>query len=679
MPSLPRMTNRPSPPPPNLPRQEKRAAILHTPKEEDFLVVSRFDGSEAVSELFEYRIEAVSTHQDIDFDELLGKHMTLTLRSINGAERRFDGILTETQWLGMRGDFHAYRLVLRPWFWLLSHRTDCFIFHNSTVQDIIGKVFGRHSFADFDDRTGSGYPKLEYCVQYRESDMAFVSRLMEEFGISYFFEHTKGNHRMVLVDDNSKYEPAPGNSRPYRPLSGQDRRQDECFNHWIPERRFTSGRVTMRDYNFKTPNAQMQADYLGNGSYEHADQELYDYPGRYEKQPEGRSAATWRMQAEEALDRRCMATGNCVTLKPGDSVGLTQHPVGACNTEYVLLRAQHSFTSQSYRSGGGFTGEDSYDGQYELIAGQIPFRPPMTTRKPVIHGPQTAIVVGAAGEEIDCDEYGRILVRFYWDRENDQSMRCVGQSWASAKWGGMVIPRVNMEVIVEFLEGDPDRPLVTGCVYNANNMPPNELPAHKTRSIFKTDSHRGSGFNEIRFEDEAGQEEIWLHAQKYMNTVIEQDETLAVGANRHTQIGASDSEQVGAAKDLTVGADYRKSIGGNYDVEVGKGRTESVGQDSILTVGANYLVDAGTAQHLKAGSTLFAQAGVSIVIDAGTTMCLKAGGSFITLSPAGIQIQGPLVQINCGGAPSQGSPVTKKKPEKVKGPHAKRHDRSFKK
>ncbi|WP_157785569.1 type VI secretion system Vgr family protein [Sinorhizobium fredii] len=662
-----------------LPRQEKRAAVLTTTKEADYLVVSRFDGSEAISESFEYRIEALSRNENIDFDELLGKHMTLTLNSINGVQRKFDGILTETQWLGVRDHFHAYRLVLRPWFWLLSHCSDCYIFHDSTVQDIVNAVFGRHSFASFEDRTGGSYPKLEYCVQYRESDMAFVSRLLEEFGISYFFEHKEGSHKLVLVDDNSKFETAPGGERPYRPLTGQDRRSDECFNHWIPERRFTSGRITVRDYNFKTPNAQMQADNSGVGSYDHADQEVYDYPGRYEKQADGKSAATYRMHAEEALDKRCMATGNCVTLAPGHCVALSKHPVPSYNTEYVVLRAQHSFVSQSYRSGGSGN-EESYDGQYELIASDIPFRPLMTTRKPVIYGPQTALVVSPSGEEIDCDEYGRILVRFFWDRHNDHSIRCrVGQSWASAKWGGMIVPRVGMEVIVEFLDGDPDRPLVTGCVYNANNMPPNELPALKTRSVFKTSSHRGSGSNEIRFEDEAGEEEIWIHAQKYLNTAVEHDETLTVGNNRHTAIGASESETVGADKDLSVGSSYRETIGKDNHLVVAGGRTESVGRDNILTVGTNYRVDAGMAQHLTSGSTFYIQSGSSVVIDSGATMCLKAGGSFITLSPAGIQIEGTLVRINCGGAPLQGSPVTKKDPDKVKGPHAKRYDRSFKK
>ncbi len=663
-----------------LPRQGKRAAVLTTTKEADYLVVSRFDGSEAVSELFEYRVEALSMKEDIDFDELLGKHMTLTLNSINGVQRRFDGILTETQWLGMRDHFYAYRLVLRPWFWLLAHRSDCFIFHDSTVQDIVNAVFGRHGFSDFEDRTGGSYPKLEYCVQYRESDMAFVARLLEEFGIGYFFEHKEGSHKLILVDDNSKFETAPGGSRPYRPLEGQDRRMEECFDRWIPERRFTSGRVTMRDYNFKTPNAQMQADYSGLGSYEHADQEVYDYPGRYEKQPDGKSAASWRLQAEEALDKRCMATGNCVTLAPGHTVTLTDHPVPSYDTEYVLLRARHSFVSQSYRSGSGAGGEESYDGQYELLASDIPFRPPLTTRKPLIHGPQTALVVSPSGEEIDCDEYGRILVRFFWDRKGDHSIRCrVSQNWASAKWGGMVIPRVGMEVIVEFLDGDPDRPLVTGCVYNANNMPPNVLPAHKTRSVFMSSTHRGSGFNEIRFEDESGEEEIWVHAQKYMNTVVESQETHAVGASRDTTIGASDSETVGGEKDVTVGSNFREAIGASYHLTVGSDRAQNIGKDDSLSVGGGSSIDVARAQHVHVGASYYLKAGTAIVIEAGATMCLQAGGSYITLSPAGIQIEGPMVRINCGGAPFQGVPVPKKAADKTKGPHAKRYDRSFKK
>lgn len=682
-----------------MPRQDNRAAVLTTPGENDYLVVSRFDGSEAVSELFEYRIEAASIHADIDFDDFLGKNITLTLKSINGAERHFDGILTESQWLGVRGQFHVYRLVLRPWLWLLSYRTDCFIFHNQTVADIVRQVFARHSFASFEDRTGGTYPVLEYCVQYRESDLAFVCRLLEEFGISFFFEHEQGQHKLILVDNNSKYDPAPGESRSYIPLSGQDRRTEECFNHWIPERRFTSGRATLRDYNFKTPKAQMEAVFAGTGSYEHADQEIYDYPGRYEKQPDGRSVSSLRLQAEEAQDRRCLATGNCVTIFPGSTVNLNGHPISGYDKEYVVLRSQHTFVSQSYRSGGAATGEDSYEGQYELLSSEIPFRPAAITRKPLVHGPQTAFVVGADGEEIDCDEYGRILVRFHWDRNNDQSMRCrVAQTWASRRWGGMIIPRIGMEVVVEFLEGDPDRPLVTGCVYNGDSMPPYTLPQFKTRSTLMSDSHKGTGFNEFRFEDERDEEEVFLHAQKYLNAIVLDNETWKIGGNRDVNITKSASQSIGGDKDMTVSGSHREvvdkerhvTIGASHYSKIGGAEHVQIADDQILEVGGamhassggDMRIEAGGKGHTKIASNYFLDAGKQIVIEAGLSICLKVGGNFISITPAGIQIEGTMVRVNCGGSPSSGSPVSRKKPERPKayaGPHATRYPRSSQK
>ncbi|MBK8456227.1 MAG: type VI secretion system tip protein VgrG [Phyllobacteriaceae bacterium] len=284
--------------------------------------------------------------------------------------------------------------------------------------------------------------------------------------------------------------------------------------------------------------------------------ELYDWPGKYDTAGDGTPLATVKLQAEEGLDRRCLASGNCVTLFAGSAVALMEHPFDY-NKDYVLTRAQHSFVSQSYRSGMGVEGGDAYEGQFELLDAEIPLVPAPVTPRPRVHGPQTAVVVGAEGEEIDCDEWGRILVRFHWDRKSDKSMRCrVAQNWASGQWGGMIIPRLGMEVVVEFLEGDPDRPLVTGAVYNAKNMPPYTLPEFKTRSTFRSNSHKAGGFNELRFEDEGGEEEIFLHAQKYFNLVIGDNETHAVGNNRHISVATSQSETIGANKDMQVGGNH---------------------------------------------------------------------------------------------------------------------------
>ncbi len=682
-------------------RQQNRSAILRVPGEEDELVLARFDGSEGVNTLFEFRVEALSEKGDINFDSKIGKNVSVLFKSASDEKRVFDGILTETQWLGARGDFFAYRLVLRPWFWILSQRSDCFIFHEKTVTDIVGEVFHRHSFAVFDDRTIGEYKPIEYCVQYRETDMAFVCRLLEQYGINYFFAHTEGEHKLVLCDDNDHFDAAPGGSRAYVPLAIRNRKDEELLTHWIPERRFTSGRLAYRDYNFKKPTARMDAEATGTASYEHAGQELYNYPGKYEERDDGDNLAKLHLEEEEGQDKRCLGSGNCVSLYPGTLMTLTEHPFDY-NKEYVVLAAQHSFTSQQYRSGDGSGGgEGDYDGQFEFGESSIPLRPGFVTRKPLMHGPQTAVVVGQDGEEIDCDKYGRILVRFFWDRKKDQSMRCrISQNWASRQWGGMIIPRIGMEVVVEFLEGDPDRPLVTGCVYNGDNMPPYELPAYKTRSTFKSHSHKSDGYNEIRFEDEKGQEEVWFHAQRYHNGVVGSDETWSVGGNRHKTVGASQSETIGAHKDINVGANHREAIGSNMSLAVGASRfvsigssdSETIGQDQAVsiggsqtvTVGMNHGVTAGKDQFFEAGNTHHIAAGKDVVVEAALSITLIVGGNYIRIDPSGISIEGmPKVSINCSmpvtPAPAKMTMKKAENPAKYEGAHAKRYDRSYKK
>jgi type VI secretion system secreted protein VgrG len=678
-------------------RQDLRAAVLETPLGKDKLVLARFDGSEGVSELFEWRIEALSLDGDIDFDALLGMNVTLTITGTTGGKRKFDGILTEAQWLGVRDHFHAYRLVLRPWLWLLSHRTDCFIFHNKSVTTIIAEVFARHGqLAVFEDRTSGAFSPIEYCVQYRESDMGFVCRLMEEYGISHFYVHEDGSHKLVMVDNVLQFDEAPGGSRPYLPLAGQDRRTRECLHHFIPERRFTSGKATFRDYNFKTPSANMEADQSGSGSYEHGDKERYDYPGRYDAQGGGKSLIKVRMQGEEALDRRCMGAGNCVTLFPGSLVSLTGHPFESYNIEYGLVRAQHSYISQQYRSGAGAAGEDSYEGQYEFVKSENPFQPMQVTPRPLVHGPQTAFVVGKEGEEIDCDEYGRILVRFHWDRKSDQSMRCrVAQNWGSKQWGGMIIPRIGMEVMVEFLEGDPDRPLVTGCVYNANSMPPYTLPQFKTRSTFKSQSHKTDGSNELRFEDEGGEEEVYLHAQKYLNAVVEDNETWLIGGSRDVTIGGSQSETIGMHKDMIVGGEHREMVGASRHETIGLSNIRIVGMSDSLLIGQDQTVNVSRDQHSEVGGSYrlevgtdaqsavmrdhYIAAGRNLVIEAGGSICLSVGANFVKIDSKGVQIEGTMVLINCGSQPTSGTEVRAKKyvmPQKFAGPHAVRYPRS---
>ncbi|HXW72967.1 MAG TPA: type VI secretion system tip protein TssI/VgrG [Methylocella sp.] len=522
--------------------QEGRIASLETPLGKDVLVALRFDGNEAVSELFEFRIEALSEQKGIDFDKAIGNNCSLTFRTYDGPERIFNGVLVQVQGLGAEADLFRYRLTLRPWLWLLSHTSNCRIFKNQKAPDIIEKVFRDRGFSDFRDATTGTFPELEYCVQYRETDLIFVSRLMEQHGIYYFFEHSKDKHMLVLADSKSSHNPVPGHPKiPFIADEYHRRRDQEHLFHWRPERRFRSGKFELNDYDYLQPNADLKSDAEGSASYNRSKMEIYDYPGKFKQKDDGETYAKVRLQAEQAMDQRRYGEGDAVSLFAGALLTLEKHPQNAENKEYLILRASHSYQSESYRSA-GFQNGETYSGSYEFIASDNSFRAPLITPRPIVHGPQTARVVAEEGtsEEIDVDEHGRILVHFFWDRENKQSCRArVAQVWAGKGWGGQIIPRIGQEVIVEYLEGDPDRPIVTGAVYNADNKYPYEMPANKTQSGRKSDSSKGhGGYNEFMFEDKKDSENIRMHAQKDYNVTILNSEMVTIGENFESPTGS---------------------------------------------------------------------------------------------------------------------------------------------
>ncbi|MDD7973731.1 type VI secretion system Vgr family protein, partial [Roseinatronobacter alkalisoli] len=409
--------------------------------------------------------------------------------------------------------------------------------------------------------TSAEYPELEYTVQFRESDMEFATRLMERHGISYHFRHEAGAHSMVLTDCVDVHDSI--GRRDFHASETNHRFDEEHFWTWQPARRITTGAVRLVDYNFKTPMAAMEVDRMGDATHDQGQIESFDWPGDYPDQGRGRVVAQLRSDAERGQDRRFEAEGDVLSLGAGARVTLAGDPVPGSGAEYLCLVASHSYTSDNYGTGGTRGDDLAYRGRYVLMPGTAPMLPERKTPLADVRGPQTAMVVGAEGEEIDCDEYGRILVRFHWDLDKANSMRCrVSQNWAGNGWGGMVIPRVGMEVVVEFLDGDPDQPLVTGCVYNGRNKVPYELPEHKTRSTFKTDTHQGTGFNELRFEDEKGREEIFVHAEKDMNIEVQNDRSKRVERHQH--------EVIGADKSIEVGGDHDETISGNMSIAVGK-------------------------------------------------------------------------------------------------------------
>jgi type VI secretion system secreted protein VgrG len=545
--------------------------------------------------------------------------------SSSGSERHFNGVLVEAQWLGMKDVYYAYRLVLRPQFWLLSRTADCRIFNNKKAPDIIREVLNDFG-VDNKFALQGDFPELEYCVQYRETHLAFVSRLMEQHGIYYFFEHTSDKHTMTLANAKSSHKAVPGHeSTPFIALAGDDRRDREHIYHWSSERRFRTGKVEFNDYDFKQPGKKLLVDSKASERYTKSDLKFYDHPGKYTERDVGEKYTKYQLEAEQSLDHRRHATGDAVSLFPGGLTKLEKHSKDSENEEYLIVRAQHSFVSEFYRTGADVAPGQVYYGNYEFLKSDRPFRAQIVTPKPQVLSMHTAKVAGKDGEEIDTDEYGRIRVNFYWDQRKEFSrwMR-VAHMWASKQWGTQFIPRVGMEVVVAYEEGDPDFPLVIGSVYNGDNKHPYKVPDDKTQSGFKSNSSKGGSsneYNEFMFEDKKGSELIRMHAQKDYDVTVHHVETRTIGED-----GVS-----GASRDTTLltGDDVLKVQSGNQNVTVAMSVTENYGMSQSTTIGASQ------------STTVVGP----ISITSAAMITLTCGGSSIVMTPASITITSPTVQI----------------------------------
>ena len=558
-------------------KQDKRAGALTTVLGKDVLNILRLDAQEHLNGLFEYRIEALAKTDDLDFNTLISTHATVALKSFDHPEIQYDGIITEGEMLGQGENGWRYAFTLRPWLWLLGLRRKQQIYHEKSVVEILDELFSPYSGLGepaVEKRLTGSYPTLEYTVQYRESDLAFATRLMERFGISYHFKHAAGSHTLVLTDSAISHDDLPGGSREFQ-MADNGKRAKEAEHFWEmrPSQRLTTGKIRLTDYNFKTPNAAMETDRDAAAPYVEGSIESYDYPGDYLAQGPGKDVARLRVEQERGQDPRHTAVGDCASLRAGQKVKITGDKVPGVS-DALCLSAHHTYTSGGYGTAGNT--EPTYEGRYLFMPTSAPLASERKTHIPKVQGPQTAVVVGEG--EIDCDEYGRILVHFHWDLDKRYSMRCrVSQNWAGKGWGGMVIPRIGMEVVVEFLEGDPDKPLITGCVYNAKNDTPYPLPEHKTKSVFRSDTHKGTGFNEFTFEDEKGREKIYLHGQKDHEIHIENDRTKRIDRNQN--------ESVGRNKNIEIGNNHHEVIGGNMTIMIGPNKLQSfvLGKFKALT------------------------------------------------------------------------------------------------
>jgi type VI secretion system secreted protein VgrG len=659
--------------------QENRLIGIHTPLGEDVVLLKSFQGVEGISQPFTYHLELLSLQKSIEFDKLLGQKVTIRITLADGSERYINGHVSRFAQLGAGAQFTSYRMEVVPWLWFLTRITDCRIFQNKTIPEIIEEVFKSRNMKDFKSSVSSGsFEKREYCVQYRETDFAFVSRLMEQYGIFYYFEHDKDRHTLVMADSASSYKPCPGQPKARYNLTVGDLDMEDVVTGWQLEQELRTGKYSLTDYNFETPSANLAANEPSVVKVGGNDQfERYDYPGDYLNQADGREVAKIRMQERETGHLVAKGTSVCRSLASGYTLTLEEHPTSSMNQKYLLTGIEHEATV-----GDSYASDDAGGAKYSNgffcipVDEKLPFRPPLVTPRPFVHGPQTALVVGPKGEEIFVDKYGRVKVQFYWDRQGEKNDKSscwirVSQAWAGKNWGAMWIPRIGQEVIVDFLEGDPDRPIITGRVYNAEQMPPYDLPDNGTRSTFMSRSSKNGGThnaNEIRFEDKKGDEQIFINAERDMDLRVEADSREFVGGYRHLIVKKDQTESVDGGLSQTVGGDQKEDVGGGLHVNVGGSRNEKVGAGMSLDVGTSLQEKTGTKFAHQAGTEIHLKAGMTVVIEAGVELTLKASGSFVNIGPAGVAIQGTMVLINSGGAAGAGSGSSPESPEKPEKP-----------
>jgi type VI secretion system secreted protein VgrG len=703
--------------------QANRSMTVTTPLGTDVLLLVGFSGQESLSHLFHYQLDLIAQNSaTIAFDKLLGQSITVELelpgsKTPREKKRYFNGICYRLSQGERDREFTEYRMELVPKLWFLSKRAQSRIFQHLSVPDILKKVL---TGLDVSYKLQGTFENRDYCVQYRETDFNFASRLMEEEGIYYYFAHDNGNHKLVVANTPGGHEDMPPSATvTYKNTEGPPEGEFVIYD-WEKVQEVRSGKYTLWDHCFELPHKHLEASKsiqpdVAAGGVTHKLQvggngqlEIRDWPGEYAQRFDGvpkgggdqagelqkifqdnaRTVAI-RMEEEAASSLLIQGAGNCSNFVAGHKFTLATLPDTLekqfkADGSYVLTSLQHSAKISNYRSAEG--GEFHYHNSFSCIPAALPYRPGRSTPKPVVHGTQTGVVVGPSGEEIFTDKYGRIKVQFHWDAEgqNNADSSCwvrVGTPWAGKQWGMIHIPRIGQEVIVAFEEGDPDKPIAIAGVYNAEMMPPYSLPDNKTQSGIKSRSSlKGTpdNFNEIRFEDKKGSEQLFIHAEKNQDIEVENDETHwvghdrskkidhdervsvqhdrteSVGNNENIAIGNDRTENVKRNEMISIGANRNTDIGKNEEISVGENRTESVSKDEKITIGGNREENVSKDEKLEVTGNRFdqigkddkQQIGKKFALVAGDEIMLQTGDASILMKSNGeIQIKGKDIMI----------------------------------
>lgn len=647
----------------------RRTMEIVTPLGEDVLLFHRMAATEALSRLSEFEVDLLSENGSIALNGILGKNVTVKLELQDDSVRHFNGFVTRFRQGGMVGRYFSYHATVRPWLWFLTRTADCRIFQEKTVPQIIKEVFADHSVADVRDQLTYTYRKRTYCVQYRETDFDFVSRLMEQEGIYYFFSHAEGRHTMVLADAYSAHEPAPAYDRlQFIDAARVVRPGQEIISRWDYDCEIQPGKYETDDYDFERPSVDLTVRSRVARDHVLGDYEIYDYPGVYVQAEDGKQYADARIDELHSGFEVAHGESNARGLAVGSLFSLTGQPRADQNREYLLLSTDYLLAFNEYETGD--TPGASCRCRFNALASKQQFRPSRTTSRPVVQGPQTAVVVGPDGDEIYTDRYGRVKVQFHWDRygkknENSSCWVRASHPWAGKNWGMIAIPRIGQEVIVDFIEGDPDQPIITGRVYNAEQMPPYALPANMTQTGILSRSSKGGGganANELRFEDKKGEEQVYLHAEKNQDISVENDETHTVGHDRTktidhdetTHVKHDRTETVDNNETITIGVDRMERVGSNETISIGANRSETVGMNETIGIGANRTITVGASETATVTAQRTQTVGINETITVGAAQEVTIGAlQAVTIGAAQIVNVGDTQSISVGADMSE--------------------------
>ncbi|EOC1314222.1 type VI secretion system tip protein VgrG [Cronobacter turicensis] len=616
------------------------------------LLFWKLSGREALSEPFMFTLTLLGTDARADRSALLGQPVTVTIptqalmtpRYLNGKVTRV--AVTAVELSGTR--YAAYELTVEPDLWPMHRDRNLRIFQGQTVPQIVKTLLGE-SRVNMEERLSGSYRVWEYCVQYQESSLDFISRLLELEGITYHFRHEQDRHTLILTDAPGQYEPFPGyETIPYHVTPSGGSTDEEGISQWALEDSVTPGIYSLDDYDFRKPNAWLFQARQNPLSPQPGSIDVYDWPGRFVEHGHGEFYARIRQERWQVEHRQTQGTGTALGIAPGHTFVLRNAPFFGDNGEYLTTVAHYRFEENRYASG-----PDSntlHEIRFEVIPADVPYRPSQKTPWPRTYGPQTAKVVGPQGESIWTDKYGRVKVKFHWDRlgkgdDTSSGWVRVSSAWAGQGFGGVQIPRVGDEVVVDFINGDPDRPLITGRVYNEASMPPWALPAAATQMGFLSRSKDGSpdNANALRFEDKAGEEQVWLHAEKNMDTDIENDETHSVGSNRTKTIGANETttvkknrtETVVENETITVHQNRTETVDGNETITIHSNRTETVDQNEEVRIGQNQSVTVNGAQTLRVDKTKTETIALASMLNVGLAQNTNIGAAYVLNVGAG--------------------------------------------